>query len=140
MNNNKYILWFNEIDKNDINVAGGKGANLGEMTKAGIPVPYGFVVTVKAYYDFLHETGIEKKIRDFLKLLDHNNPKNLQSTSENISRLILKTSMPDKIARSVMLAYLDLVSKANKMKIKDRISSLFKNPYVAVRSSATAED
>jgi len=57
----KAILWFNEITKDDIPIVGGKGANLGEMTNAGIPVPTGFVVTAAAYFDFLNQTGITDK-------------------------------------------------------------------------------
>ena len=48
-----HILWFSQIDKNDIPIVGGKGANLGEMYSAKIPVPNGFVVTATAYFDFL---------------------------------------------------------------------------------------
>jgi len=51
----KYILFFNQIDKDDLPLVGGKGANLGEMTKAGFPVPNGFAVTVAAYDAFLDE-------------------------------------------------------------------------------------
>ena len=47
--NSKYILWFAQLGKEDIPIAGGKGANLGEMTQIGIPVPPGFVVSVQAY-------------------------------------------------------------------------------------------
>ena len=49
----KYIKWFDQIKKEDIASAGGKGANLGELTQAGIPVPAGFVVLSSAYFAFL---------------------------------------------------------------------------------------
>ena len=52
------IAWFSEIDKEDISLAGGKGANLGEMTKAGFNVPNGFIITSHAYYDFIRENNI----------------------------------------------------------------------------------
>jgi len=55
----KYIKAFNEIKKDDIAIAGGKGANLGEMTQAGIPVPPGVVLTADAYDCFMQENGIE---------------------------------------------------------------------------------
>ena len=54
----KYVRWFKEVDKEDIGIVGGKGANLGEMTKAGFPVPNGFVVTAQAYFQFLDESGL----------------------------------------------------------------------------------
>ncbi|MDP6127828.1 MAG: PEP/pyruvate-binding domain-containing protein, partial [Dehalococcoidales bacterium] len=55
---NKVVVWFAEVDKNDIPLVGGKGANLGEMTNAGIPVPPGFIVTAGAYFDFIEKAGI----------------------------------------------------------------------------------
>jgi len=45
VSSNDYVVWFREIDKDDIPLVGGKGANLGEMVKAGFPVPNGFIVT-----------------------------------------------------------------------------------------------
>ena len=59
----KTIAWFEEITRNDIGIAGGKGANLGEMVHAQIPVPPGFIVTATAYFEFLKETQLEKDIR-----------------------------------------------------------------------------
>lgn len=137
----KYIAWFEEIGKEDVPTVGGKGANLGEMFNAGIPVPYGFVVTASAYFDFIKETDIAKKISNYLKLLNHKDPKNLQQTSENIIKLILKTSVPKDLAREIMLAYISLASRANKTsRISIKLSAVIKNPLVAIRSSATAED
>ncbi len=137
----KYIAWFEEIGKDDVATVGGKGANLGEMYKAGIPVPYGFVVTASAYFDFLKETGLSKKIKDALKLLNHQDPKNLQATAMSVQKLIKKEEIPANIAKEIMTAYLDLsVKSKKKASISDKLSSLLKEPYVAVRSSATAED
>lgn len=137
---NKSILWFDEIGKEDGNLVGGKGANLGEMCKAGIPVPFGFVVTAQAYFDFIKTTGIGEKIINQLKLLNHNDPRNLQQTAANIQRIINKATMPRELAQQIMEAYLELSSKSAKKGLKNQISALLKQPYVAVRSSATAED
>ena len=138
---NRYIAWFDEIQKDDIPLVGGKGANLGEMISAGIPVPFGFVVTVHAYYDFIKKTGLDKKIRHFLSLLDYRNPESLQQVASNIQKAIIKEKLPPKIAKEIMVAYLDIPLKANKLSsLTKKLSSLFKEPYVAVRSSATAED
>lgn len=138
---NKYIAWFDEIGKDDIPLVGGKGANLGEMHKAGIPVPYGFVVTSRAYYDFLTYTNLDKKIKDILKMLNHKDPRNLQSTSETVRKMLDEASIPENIGKEIMHAYLDLTNKSKKeAKITDKLSSLIREPYVAVRSSATAED
>lgn len=56
----KFILWFEEVDKTSLPLVGGKGANLGEMTKAGIPVPPGFIVSVSAYEFFLMKTKFDE--------------------------------------------------------------------------------
>ena len=122
----KYTLPFSKLDKNDIPIAGGKGANLGEMFKAKIPVPDGFVVTSNAYYKFIEDTGLSKKIRAELKGLDLENSKALQKAAENIKELINGEEMPEEIKLAIKDAYHFLAGN------RDR--------YVAVRSSATAED
>lgn len=58
-----YIQLFENITKNDIKIAGGKGANLGEMTRAGIPVPPGAVLTVQAYHRFMEYNKIDVSIK-----------------------------------------------------------------------------
>ncbi len=117
------ILWFNEITKNDIPIVGGKGANLGEMTNAGIPVPTGFVVTATAYFDFLKQAGITDKIRRLLEPLDVNDSRQLQQTAEKVREVILKAAMSPELAAEIKKSYAKLGGG-----------------LVAVRSSATAED
>lgn len=119
----KAIVWFNEATKNDIPTVGGKGANLGEMTNANIPVPPGFIVTADAYYDFLKRVNITDKINALLKPLDPDNNKQLQKVSGDIKQLILNAAMPPDLAKKVKEAYVKLGKG-----------------LVAVRSSATAED
>ncbi len=121
-----HILWFNEIRKTDIPLVGGKGANLGEMTYAKIPVPNGFVVSAKAYFDFLDTTSLKKKIFAELHDLDVNDSKKLQKASENIETAIRAAEMPAELIEDIKKHYIELCGN------KDR--------YVAVRSSATAED
>jgi pyruvate,water dikinase len=77
-----HALWFKDIDKNDIPLVGGKGANLGELVKAGIPVPDGFVVTAKAYFDFINSTSIKRKIMTELDGLDVEDSDKLMEASE----------------------------------------------------------
>ena len=137
----QFIAWFEEIDKNDIGTVGGKGANLGEMFKAKIPVPYGFVITSQSYFRFIKETGLEKKIRDQLRNLDHHNSNLLNSIAKNIQKLILHERIPEDIAREIIFAYTELAARSKaKLKFLQKLSALLKNPLVAVRSSATAED
>ncbi|MDP2920606.1 MAG: phosphoenolpyruvate synthase [Dehalococcoidia bacterium] len=119
----KSIVWFKEVTKNDIPLVGGKGANLGEMTNAGIPVPPGFIVTADAYYKFLKEAGITEKIRHLLAPLDSNNSKQLQGISVKVKETIIKARMPAVLAREIREHYKEMG-----------------RGLVAVRSSATAED
>lgn len=137
----KNIVWFDEVGKNDIATVGGKGANLGEMLKAGIPVPFGFIVTANAYFNFLKETGIENKIANYLSTLQYKDSRSLQETAVCIQDCIMATAMNKDLAREIMLSYLNLAVRAKKRApLGDKISSYLNQPYVAVRSSATAED
>lgn len=126
---NQNILWFKDIDKEDINSVGGKGANLGEMTKAGFPVPNGFVVTVHAYRMFLEEAKVKSKIEKELVHLDVSDSKALESAATNVQHLITRSKFPRDIAKDVIKAYFTLSG-----------GSMGKHALVAVRSSATAED
>ncbi len=125
----KHVEFFEELRKEDVAVAGGKGANLGELTQAGIPVPPGFVVTSKTYDQFIKETGIFDEIMDILDALDVNNNKELQASSKRIKKIITETGMPDEIRNIIVEAYNALCHRIGKDDV-----------FVAIRSSATAED
>ncbi len=138
---NRYIAWFEEIDKNDIPIVGGKGANLGEMYNAGTPVPYGFVVTATAYFDFIKATGLDKKIRQILTAMNYQDPRSLQTSSDTVRKAIKATPIPEDISKSIMTSYLDLARRSKeKAHLTQKLSSILSEPFVAVRSSATAED
>lgn len=124
----KFVVWFNEVDKEDIPLVGGKGANLGEMTKAGFPVPNGFIVTAQAYKHFLDVTRIRSKIETALHQLDVSDSHALEKASKTIRGLITRSEFPREIANEVIHAYFTLDE------------GLLKHANVAVRSSATAED
>ena len=121
-----HILRFKDIRRYDIPLVGGKGANLGEMINAKIPVPDGFVVTAKAYYDFLKSTSIKKKILTELQGIDYEDSKELQEATQKIRTAILAADMPKELAEEIKNAYHKLCGENDK--------------FVAVRSSATAED
>ena len=84
----KNILWFREVHKDDTAIVGGKGANLGELTNAGLPVPPGFIVTAQAYFDFLKATGLDKTIKTKLAGLDEEDSKKLQAVALEIQKAI----------------------------------------------------
>ena len=145
----KHIVWFEEVSKHDVSLVGGKGANLGEMTQAHLPIPYGFVVTAEAYYTFITASKLQKQIEDTIAIVNFESPKELAQASEHIQGLILKAPIPDSIVNEILDFYDNLVLKEEQYFSKEttllkktvkRISSMYSLPLVAVRSSATAED
>src|SRR3990167_9429946 len=121
-----YLVWFNQVDKSDIPLVGGKGANLGEMVKAGFPVPNGFIITSAAYYYLLQHNQLANQIGQILDGLNVHRSQDLDRASQVIRRLIVRASIPQDLADKVLSAY-------------DKLSGA-KDALVAVRSSATAED
>jgi len=138
------VVWFEEVDKSDIPLVGGKGANLGEMTGARIAIPYGFIVTSSAYYHFLEESNLKTPISALLKKLNHKDPDNLHTVSTAIRKLIVSASVPDGLAHNIAEYYEQLYQKEKKIKgiasLSIKLKSVYDPPLVAVRSSATAED
>jgi len=127
-----HIRWFDDINIDDIPSVGGKNASLGEMvrelTAKGVRVPNGFAVTAEAYRSFLHEAGLDRRIKEILKGLDTSNLENLRQRGLTIRQAIVSASLPPELERSISDAY-------------DRLSGPGRTPIdVAVRSSATAED
>jgi pyruvate,water dikinase len=129
--NEELVLWFDDLRKTDVPLVGGKNANLGEMISSGLPVPPGFAVTAYSYEKFIKDMHIAEKIYEIISetVTDKNNPKQYDAASKKIRKLIEKTAMPTEIENAVKSAYKELNKKLN-----------LKNTFVAVRSSATAED
>ncbi|MEM3364549.1 MAG: phosphoenolpyruvate synthase [Candidatus Micrarchaeia archaeon] len=122
-----YVVWFGDLKKEDVAIAGGKGANLGEMTRAGLPVPPGFVLTSDAYFQFIKNEGLEQKIKNIIRKTNIYNADELQKASNDIKKLIMDGKMPKDVEKELRKAYQML--RGNE-----------KQFFVAVRSSATAED
>lgn len=114
---------FKNIGKNDVALAGGKGASLGEMTQASISVPVGFVILASAFKKFLEATDLNVEIDAILDSVNHKEMHTVEDASEKIKALIMQEEIPRDIAIEVQKFFKNLNSK-----------------YVAVRSSATAED
>ncbi len=122
------IKWFKELSKSDVGIAGGKGANLGEMTQAGLPVPPGFTITTPTYRRFTQATGILDQIKDVVHGLDVDDNAALLQTAEDAKRIVVGAKMPKDVADLIAAAYKALCDQEGE------------ELYVAVRSSATAED
>ena len=121
----KYIVWFSQIDKEDVDIVGGKGANLGEIRRIGSPVPDGFVVTSKAYFEFLEKNKLGVRVEEILGKLDYNNQELVDEIAEHIKDVIKSSPLPEEIISEVRNEYKKLSNSKG---------------YVAVRSSATVED
>jgi pyruvate,water dikinase len=121
------VLPFSKIRKEDIPLVGGKGANLGEMYSFGIPVPNGFVITAEAYRKVIDHNALQPVIREIIRQTEVSNQKELEKASVKIQRLINTADIPQELTKEIFDYYTTL--KAGE-----------KNPLVAVRSSATAED
>ncbi len=127
-----FILWFKDISKNDVPLVGGKNASLGEMfsklSKKGINVPDGFVLTTRAYWYFLEENGIDKELKKIFKEFNPKSIKSLQKAGRLSRNLILKGKIPDDLKKEIIKTYKILGKK------------YWQNPDVAVRTSGVAED
>ena len=120
------VVDFSKVGKEDVELVGGKGANLGEMTQVGLPVPPGFIVTAPAYFDFLEYNGFRKRIGEIVSEIDVREPEQLQVASSQIKRLIISGKVPQGLVKQIFSAYHSL--------------GKWRPALVAVRSSATAED
>ena len=119
----EFLKNFRDISKKDVAITGGKGASLGEMTQAGIPVPPGFVILSDSFEKFLEETDLNVEIDAILHTVNHKEMHTIENASEKIQALILGAEMPEDIAKDIQKFFKELDAQ-----------------YVAVRSSATAED
>ena len=120
---------FSALGREDVLYEGGKGANLGEMTGAGLPVPPGFVVGAPAYAAFCSETGLRERLAELLDEVDVEDTAALQLASAAARELVDETPMPAAIEEAIGAAYAGL-----------GVDEDGNPPAVAVRSSATAED
>lgn len=135
------ILWFEEVNSQDVDLVGGKNSSLGEMiqqlTPKGIHVPTGFATTAYSYRHFVESAGLDAKLRELLEDLDVDNVENLQTRGKQARQLILNTPFPEDLSHAIAVAYHRLCQRYGQEADKDN------DPHtidVAVRSSATAED
>lgn len=122
-NEMEFIRPFERLGKGDTAIAGGKGASLGGLTRAGIPVPPGFVLLAVAFDRFLDEADLRQELDTILHSVNHGQMHTVEHASEKIQQLILTAEIPKDIAEEIRNAFHSL-----------------NTDYVAVRSSATAED
>ena len=138
------IKWLSDLSKGDGPIAGGKGANLGEMFNAKFPVPQAFVVTTDAFFAFLKEAKLEDKIKKLLSGLDVDDTAMLQKKSAEVKEMIISAKMPEKLAKEIVESYdhfnVDLDGLDGSPGALAILKSAREPIFVSVRSSATAED
>jgi pyruvate,water dikinase len=129
--NKAFVLWFDQLRRADVNLVGGKSSSLGELTSGtNVPVPFGYATTSAAYRYFMKETGCREKVDALLaKLTDPEDSDQLHRIASSIRKIIRDAKMPDILAQIIGYSYDRLAIRMNQ-----------NEPYVAVRSSATAED
>ncbi len=118
---------FGRLGREDTMYAGGKGANLGELTSAGLPVPDGFVVGAPAYAAFCVQTGLRERLTELLSVVNVEDTTALQAASAAARELFDQTAIPEALAAEIRFAY-------------EQLADEDPQTPVAVRSSATAED
>ena len=119
-----YIRRFDELGVNDAAIAGGKGANLGELTRAEMPVPPGFVITSGAYLDAIEQSGVRARLQALIAAVSADDPVSLERAAAEAQQMIGATAVPPAIASAILDAY----------------HALGERMSVAVRSSGTSED
>src|SRR4051812_42448664 len=117
------VRWFSELGAGDTATAGGKGANLGELTRAGLPVPDGFVITAQAFLQAIEHAGLRESLCRAAARAPDEDSSALSEGSTSLAGQIRDVECPPDIVAAGLSAYRRLGA-----------------PAVAVRSSATAED
>lgn len=124
--NDKRIIDVNELRVTDVPIVGGKGANLGELTSSGFPVPNAFVLTTVSYDEFVKANKLMDKVAKALRGIDRSSDDSLVAASKKIRSLFDKSKIPSSLSKEIADRYKLLCGN--------------KKTFVAVRSSATAED
>ena len=118
------VAWLDDVRSTDLGTVGGKAASLGELTEAGLPVPPGFVVTAGTYRTFIEEAGIDEELFSAVDV-DSEDSEALEAAHERAHELIVETEVPENVRAEIVEAYRSMGDGET---------------FVAVRSSATAED
>jgi pyruvate, water dikinase len=125
----EHVAWFEDLGKDDTDLVGGKGANLGEMTAAGLPVPPGFVITAAAYRDAIDAAGVRERLVELVDRADPDDTTSAKEVAEEASDLLRDVELTEELRDEILRAYRELIGDAGPA-----------GSFVAVRSSATAED
>jgi pyruvate,water dikinase len=118
------LVWLSELHQTDVDVAGGKGANLGEVLAAGLPVPDGFVITAPAYLDAMERAGVRERLQQLARDLADSDAGSASARAAELQGIVRSAELPTELATQ----------------IRDAYARLGDDVFVAVRSSAVGED
>lgn len=123
----KLLVWFHEVDHDDVSLIGAKAAKLGDLARSDFPIPEGFVVTSTAYFSFLKENNLQQGVADLLAKVNFSDTKSLDAISLQIKKKIIEGKISPELSESVFLAYRKLGN------------SFFRHIPVTIHSSNTSE-
>ncbi|MFB6217443.1 MAG: phosphoenolpyruvate synthase, partial [Candidatus Aenigmatarchaeota archaeon] len=124
------VVWFQDVNSEDVDLVGGKNASLGEMiNEMNVPIPPGFATTSEAYELFMEQADIEEEIRNIIESRDVDDVNQLKEAGSRVRELIRNSDIPEELKKDIKHKYRELGEKLGE-----------EDPNVAVRSSATAED
>ncbi len=139
-----WTVLLDKVDSKSVSVVGGKGANLGEMMKIGLPVPKGFVVATDSYVKFIQDNNLQEKMEKILAETDIENSESLVSSSAAIQKLVMESTMSQQVADEIINSYRALYMADELRDISGKALDFIRvgrdQLPVAVRSSAVAED
>jgi pyruvate, water dikinase len=136
-----FIKWFSELNKDSVNIGGGKAANLAEMYNLKIQVPLGFVITTNAYDYFIEKSGVKEEMDKILGKINYEDVKTLDESTQKIRDLIINSKIPEDLREDIIEAYETLSSNHQEgASAHDLLKTSPEDAFVAVRSSATTED
>lgn len=124
----RFIKWLTEIGKEDLSLVGGKGGNLGELRGLGVLVPRAFCVTTEAFKGFIEENELKDQTTGAMEGLEAGQPAQLREMTRKVQDLVLSHPIPESVEEAILEAYHELAGEEGN------------RAWVAVRSSATAED
>src|SRR6476469_7357149 len=111
----KNVVQLDQVGMKDIDLVGGKNASLGEMlqnlTKLGVNIPGGFVITVSAYQEFILHNNLDEKIRDLVRQIDYNSVESLRRAGLQIRNLIRNGRFPTALSQEIINYYFELSKK-----------------------------
>lgn len=134
MRKTSQILWFSEVDKQDVGLVGSLGANLGEMVRAGFPVSNGFIVSSSAYFSFIRENNLAHRIEHLLSTAHFERADSLMQVSEYIKKLIRDGALSEDFVKEIFFAYRKLSGIFGKANVI--VQSSFQDVYVDVKGEA----